>query len=128
VSPPSRESDAFDTAAVTTDIMDSPSPLSAGRPFPLSTGPLQGVWRLSLFSQRHTAERRTDAYMPLCRDKTVIMWNLTREGDQYGFARRALRGHSHFVQVLGGQTLRQWYRFSCVDPACSSYWRHAAHR
>ena len=34
------------------------------------------------------------------RDKTVIMWNLTREGDQYGFARRALRGHSHFVQVL----------------------------
>ena len=33
------------------------------------------------------------------RDKTVIVWNLTREGDQYGFARRALRGHSHFVQV-----------------------------
>ncbi len=33
------------------------------------------------------------------RDKTVIVWHLTREEGQYGFARRALRGHSHFVQV-----------------------------
>lgn len=32
------------------------------------------------------------------RDKTVIVWNLTREEGDYGFARRALRGHSHFVQ------------------------------
>ncbi len=34
-----------------------------------------------------------------CRDKTVIVWQLTREEGAYGFARRALRGHSHFVQV-----------------------------
>ena len=37
--------------------------------------------------------------LPRCRDKTVVVWNLTREGEQYGFARRALRGHSHFVEV-----------------------------
>ena len=32
------------------------------------------------------------------RDKTVILWTLTREEGNYGFAQRALRGHSHFVQ------------------------------
>ena len=32
------------------------------------------------------------------RDKTVIVWTLTRESDtNYGYARRALRGHNHFV-------------------------------
>jgi guanine nucleotide-binding protein subunit beta-2-like 1 protein len=28
----------------------------------------------------------------------VIVWSLTREEFEYGFARRALRGHNHFVQ------------------------------
>jgi WD40 repeat protein len=38
------------------------------------------------------------------RDKTVIIWRITRgEGDggansEYGYARRALKGHSHFVE------------------------------
>lgn len=31
------------------------------------------------------------------RDRTVIVWTLTREEGNYGFARRALRGHNHFV-------------------------------
>merc|ERR1711976_585971 len=31
------------------------------------------------------------------RDKTIIMWQLTREEGQYGYALRALRGHNHFV-------------------------------
>ena len=31
------------------------------------------------------------------RDKSVIVWTLTREEGNYGFARRALRGHNHFV-------------------------------
>lgn len=35
------------------------------------------------------------------RDKSVIVWQLTHsstgEDDSYGYARRALRGHSHFV-------------------------------
>lgn len=33
-----------------------------------------------------------------CRDKSIIVWSLTREEGTYGFPRRALRGHSHFVQ------------------------------
>lgn len=33
------------------------------------------------------------------RDKSVIVWQLTHSGEEegYGYARRALRGHSHFV-------------------------------
>lgn len=31
------------------------------------------------------------------RDKSVIVWQLTHSGEDYGYARRALRGHSHFV-------------------------------
>ena len=33
------------------------------------------------------------------RDKTILVWTLTREEeDNYGFARRALKGHEHYVQ------------------------------
>eukprot|EP00753_Platysulcus_tardus_P016415 PLAT5678.1.p2 GENE.PLAT5678.1~~PLAT5678.1.p2 ORF type:complete len:316 (+),score=137.38 PLAT5678.1:89-1036(+) len=32
------------------------------------------------------------------RDKTVGVWNLTRDAEQYGVPTRSLRGHSHFVE------------------------------
>lgn len=31
------------------------------------------------------------------RDRSVIVWTLTREDQNYGYARRSLRGHNHFV-------------------------------
>mmetsp|Transcript_23769 Transcript_23769/g.39737 ORF Transcript_23769/g.39737 Transcript_23769/m.39737 type:complete len:317 (-) Transcript_23769:264-1214(-) len=31
------------------------------------------------------------------RDKSIMVWSLTREEDNYGYARRALKGHNHFV-------------------------------
>jgi len=35
------------------------------------------------------------------RDKTIIVWTLTREADgAFGYARRALRGHNHFVSDI----------------------------
>lgn len=35
----------------------------------------------------------------LCfRDKSIIVWTLTHEEGTYGQAKRALKGHSHFVQ------------------------------
>lgn len=35
----------------------------------------------------------------LCRDKSVIVWTLTKEeGVNYGFTKKRLKGHSHFVQ------------------------------
>merc|ERR1712194_115660 len=32
------------------------------------------------------------------RDKSIIMWNLTRDEERYGVAQKRLTGHSHFVQ------------------------------
>jgi len=32
------------------------------------------------------------------RDKTIIVWQLKRDDSNYGYARRALKGHGHFVQ------------------------------
>ena len=30
-------------------------------------------------------------------DKSIIMWSLTKEDTNYGIAKKALRGHNHFV-------------------------------
>ena len=32
-----------------------------------------------------------------CLDKTIIVWQLTRDEDSYGYPKRILRGHNHFV-------------------------------
>jgi hypothetical protein len=31
------------------------------------------------------------------RDKTLIVWNLTRDESQYGYPKKSLHGHSHIV-------------------------------
>jgi guanine nucleotide-binding protein subunit beta-2-like 1 protein len=45
-----------------------------------------------------TSQENADTILSSSRDKTVIVWQLTREDTEYGFAKRALTGHSHFVQ------------------------------
>ena len=63
----------------------------------------------------------SDMLLSSSRDKTVILWTLTREEGAYGYPKRSLRGHSHFVQdvVISGDgafalsgswdgTLRLW--------------------
>mmetsp|Transcript_4185 Transcript_4185/g.26532 ORF Transcript_4185/g.26532 Transcript_4185/m.26532 type:complete len:329 (+) Transcript_4185:176-1162(+) len=40
----------------------------------------------------------SDMILTSSRDKSVIVWALTREEGTYGYPRRALRGHNHFVQ------------------------------
>lgn len=38
--------------------------------------------------------------LPLCcSDKSVIVWHLERSEEQYGFPKRSLIGHNHYVQV-----------------------------
>lgn len=46
-----------------------------------------------------TTQEDPNLLLSSSRDKSVIVWNLTKSGvdDSYGYARRALRGHSHFV-------------------------------
>lgn len=36
------------------------------------------------------------------RDKTLIIWNLTRDESQYGYPKRSLHGHSHIVSDCVG--------------------------
>ena len=48
----------------------------------------------------------SDALLSSSRDKSIIVWSLTREEGNYGYARKALRGHSHYVQVRRGAAQR----------------------
>merc|ERR1712194_920349 len=45
-----------------------------------------------------TSQENPDTILSSSRDKTVIVWQLTREDTEYGFPKRALTSHSHFVQ------------------------------
>jgi guanine nucleotide-binding protein subunit beta-2-like 1 protein len=46
-----------------------------------------------------TTAENPDMILTGSRDKSLLIWNLTRESDQnYGTPRRSLHGHSHFVQ------------------------------
>lgn len=45
-----------------------------------------------------TSPESPDTIISSSRDKTCIVWHLTRDEDNYGIAKRALKGHNHFVQ------------------------------
>jgi len=48
-----------------------------------------------------TSAENPDMLLSGSRDKTLLVWNLTREGElNYGFPRRSLTGHGHFVQDI----------------------------
>jgi guanine nucleotide-binding protein subunit beta-2-like 1 protein len=47
-----------------------------------------------------TSSEKPNMLVSGSRDKTVMVWNLTREPGQYGLPYRALKGHSHFVQDI----------------------------
>jgi guanine nucleotide-binding protein subunit beta-2-like 1 protein len=48
-----------------------------------------------------TSSENPDMLLSGSRDKSLLIWNLTREGEQnYGQTKRRLTGHSHFVQDL----------------------------
>merc|ERR1712195_175833 len=44
-----------------------------------------------------TSQENPDTILSSSRDKTVIVWQLTREDTEYGFPKRALTGHSQDV-------------------------------
>jgi guanine nucleotide-binding protein subunit beta-2-like 1 protein len=48
-------------------------------------------------TQIATTPEVPDMILSSSRDKTVIVWTLCRSETQYGYPRRALKGHSHFV-------------------------------
>ena len=48
-------------------------------------------------TQIATTPQVPDMILSASRDKTIIVWELTRGADNYGYAKKALRGHDHFV-------------------------------
>lgn len=78
-------------------------------------------------TQIATTPRFPDMILSASRDKSIIMWGLTREEQSYGQPKKALRGHSHFVSdvvmssdgqfALSGswdKTLRLWDLNACT--------------
>merc|ERR1712220_1170 len=45
-----------------------------------------------------TTNENPDMILSASRDKTVMVWQLTREEGAYGYPKKALRGHGHFVE------------------------------
>jgi guanine nucleotide-binding protein subunit beta-2-like 1 protein len=45
-----------------------------------------------------TTQEDPDLLISASRDKIIIVWTLTREEGNYGFATKSLVGHSHFVE------------------------------
>merc|ERR1711959_198333 len=45
-----------------------------------------------------TTNENPDMILSASRDKTVMVWQLTREDGSYGYPKKALRGHGHFVE------------------------------
>uniref|UniRef100_A0A4W3HM03 Small ribosomal subunit protein RACK1 n=1 Tax=Callorhinchus milii TaxID=7868 RepID=A0A4W3HM03_CALMI len=48
-------------------------------------------------TQIATTPQFPDMILSASRDKSIIMWKLTRDETNYGVAQRSLHGHSHFV-------------------------------
>merc|ERR1712216_883439 len=44
-----------------------------------------------------TTNENPDMILSASRDKTVMVWQLTREDGNYGYPKKALRGHGRFV-------------------------------
>lgn len=47
-----------------------------------------------------TTAENPDMILTASRDKTIMVWTLLREEGNYGYARRSLRGHNHFVSDI----------------------------
>jgi len=45
-----------------------------------------------------TTMQAPDMLLTASRDKSIIVWNLTREDEKYGVPQKRLTGHSHYVQ------------------------------
>merc|ERR1712142_298483 len=50
-------------------------------------------WVTQIVTNRHFP----DMILSSSRDKSLILWKLTREENNYGIPQKRLRGHSHFI-------------------------------
>ncbi|KAI0471192.1 WD40-repeat-containing domain protein [Xylaria cf. heliscus] len=94
------------TANEATEVADHSTIVNAGAKYgrkelprtnrrALDGGTLEGHngWVTSLA----TSMENPNMLLSASRDKTLIVWNLTRDESQYGYPKRSLHGHSHIV-------------------------------
>ena len=94
---------------------------------------LRPRWRsekLPISEWKHTDNTRSpNMLLSGSRDKSLIIWNLTRDDQNYGLPKRSLHGHSHivsdcvrpsssashcsFANILQGYILRRFLRPLC---------------
>merc|ERR1711990_1335422 len=69
-----------------------------------------------------------DMLLSASRDKTIIMWQLTRDESQYGIPKRRLNGHSHFVseEAKPLHTLDSGDEINALSFSPNRYWLCAA--
>uniref|UniRef100_A0A8C2XGF4 Small ribosomal subunit protein RACK1 n=1 Tax=Cyclopterus lumpus TaxID=8103 RepID=A0A8C2XGF4_CYCLU len=80
-------------------------------------------------TQIATTPQYPDMILSASRDKSIIMWKLTRDETNYGIPQRCLKGHSHFVSDVvissDGQFALSGAWDSCLRLwDLTSYWRH----
>merc|ERR1711997_504302 len=49
-----------------------------------------------------------DMLISSSRDKTLIIWQLNRDGEAYGHPMKRLKGHNHFVSAGRDKTIKLW--------------------
>lgn len=59
--------------------------------------PLSSMLRADRLTSDPSTLRSPNMLLSGSRDKTLIIWNLTRDETQYGYPKRSLHGHSHMV-------------------------------
>jgi len=47
-----------------------------------------------------TTSEDSSMILTASRDKSIIVWSITQQDENYGYARRALKGHNHFVSDI----------------------------
>jgi len=62
------------------------------------------------------------------RDKTLIIWNLTRDETSYGYPKRSLHGHSHIVSDCVRTRQDSNWRLHSEKKQAARNWQQAAGR
>ena len=68
-------------------------------------------------TQITTNPKYPDMILSSSRDKSLIVWKLTREDGQYGVPQKRLHGHSHFVSdvVLSSDGRSSNYNYNLIS-------------
>mmetsp|Transcript_2417 Transcript_2417/g.3415 ORF Transcript_2417/g.3415 Transcript_2417/m.3415 type:complete len:335 (+) Transcript_2417:34-1038(+) len=65
-------------------------------------------WVTAIATTPNPSAETENMIVSASRDKTLLVWHLTRQEGSYGYPRRCLKGHSHFVQDVMISTDGSW--------------------